>query len=133
MISYCLDAHTLVWHLEDNPKLGGQARTILNTPDVSLILPSIALAEACFVVSRGRTSLVDWQSVIQVVQADPRVEIAPLDAAVIERAMGLPPSLEMHDAQILATALLHCREGNDVVLLTRDETLAKCGLIRVTW
>lgn len=47
---YILDTHALIWHLEGNPLLGSNARTVINTIASQLVLPSIALAEAMFVV-----------------------------------------------------------------------------------
>lgn len=53
MTEYVLDAHALVWMLEGNPRLGLAARAVLSDPTSSLILPVTALAEACWVVSKG--------------------------------------------------------------------------------
>jgi predicted nucleic acid-binding protein len=117
---YCIDAHALIWHLEDNPKLGGEAKRILNDANSRLILPAIALAEACRAVAGGRTAIDDWRKVIASVRADPRVVIAPLDVEVVERATSLTGALEMHDAQIVATALLSFEPAEDVILLTYD-------------
>jgi PIN domain nuclease of toxin-antitoxin system len=72
---YVLDAHALVWMLEGNPRLGLSARAVLSDPKSSLILPVTALAEACWVVGKGRTSLVDWRTVVQSVAADSRIQI----------------------------------------------------------
>jgi PIN domain nuclease of toxin-antitoxin system len=43
---YVLDSHALVWHLEGNPRLGPQAKKVIDDPASNLVLPIIALAEA---------------------------------------------------------------------------------------
>jgi len=106
---------------------------VLADPKSSLILPITALAEACWVVSKGRTSLADWRGVIQSVAADPRVQVLPLDAAIVQQAMSLPVELEMHDGQIVATALVLSNHGRDVRLLTMDRSIAKSGLLPTVW
>lgn len=57
--------------------------------------------------------------------------IYPFDTLVAQR---LPTSLEMHDAIIVATALLH-REltGEALALVTRDEKITASGLVPVIW
>jgi PIN domain nuclease of toxin-antitoxin system len=130
---YVLDAHALVWMLEGNPGLGAGARAVLSDPKSVLLLPVTALAEACWVVSKGRTSLAEWRSVIQSVAADRRVQVIQLNMAIVERAMSLPVPLEMHDGQIVATALLVADQGRDVRLLTTDRSIVKSGLVSIVW
>jgi PIN domain nuclease of toxin-antitoxin system len=36
-----VDAHALVWYLEGNPRLGMQAKAVLDDPTSELILPDI--------------------------------------------------------------------------------------------
>jgi PIN domain nuclease of toxin-antitoxin system len=133
VIVHVLDAHALVWMLEGNARLGLAAQSVLGDPNSSLLLPAIALAEACWVVQKGNTSLLDWRDVIKVVRADSRIQVVSLDAAIIERAMTLPTHLEMHDAQIVATALITRDGGADVRLLTRDRMIVASGLIAIVW
>ncbi len=84
-------------------------------------------------VGKGRTSLRDWRDVIRVVRSDSRIRVIALDGAIIERAMSLPPPLEMHDAQIVATALVERDSGANVHLLTQDQTIMASGLIAIVW
>jgi PIN domain nuclease of toxin-antitoxin system len=133
VIVHVVDAHALVWMLEGNARLGLAARTVLSDPRSNLILPATALAEACWVVGKGRTSLIDWRDVIKAVQADMRIRIVGLDLTVIERAMSLPLQLEMHEAQIVATALVERDNGHDVRILTRDQAITGSGMLSVIW
>jgi PIN domain nuclease of toxin-antitoxin system len=43
---YVLDTRALVWHLEGNPRLGPQARKVIDDPLSSLVLPILAITEA---------------------------------------------------------------------------------------
>lgn len=54
---YIVDTHALIWHLEGNSLLGAAAKAVTNNPNSELILPAIALAEAMFIVEKGRCSL----------------------------------------------------------------------------
>jgi len=48
---YILDAHTLIWYMEGNPKMGNQAKNIIDAVDSQLVLPLIALIEASLVIA----------------------------------------------------------------------------------
>jgi PIN domain nuclease of toxin-antitoxin system len=54
---HIVDTHALVWHLEGNPRLGSKAGTILADPSSELVLPMIALAEACWMVEHGKSTI----------------------------------------------------------------------------
>jgi len=130
---YVLDTHPLVWYLEGNPRLGTQAKAIIDDPDCELILPLIALAEAAFIVERGRTSIPGVQELISSVQADPRIEIYPLNWEVFERSLTATIIPELHDRFIVATALHLQTLGHTVSLLTKDSTIAGAGLVSIIW
>ena len=130
---FVLDTHALVWYLEGSPRLSARAKTILDNPDSEFILPIIALAEAVYIVERGRTSIPSARGLLDAVRADPRIVLAPLDLDILERTLTLATTLEMHDRQIVATALRLKESGDDVVLVTRDRLIADTGLIDAVW
>jgi PIN domain nuclease of toxin-antitoxin system len=113
-MKYVLDTHALIWFLEGNLKLGVNAKTILCDSNSQLVIPATTLAEAVWIVERGRTSIPTPKDVILAVESDPRVVIYPLDQEVIEMTMSLFAINEMHDRQIAATAL---------VLASKDEVV----------
>lgn len=98
-----------------------------------LALPAIALAEAVWVVKRGKTSIPSPEVVIQAVSLDCRVSIHPLDEAVIEQSTSLLEIREMHDRQIVATALVLQAQGEEVALLTCDQVITASGLVAIIW
>jgi PIN domain nuclease of toxin-antitoxin system len=54
---YVVDAHTLIWYVADSPRLGAHAGAAMDDPSSVLLVPVIALAEACWAVERGRTDI----------------------------------------------------------------------------
>ncbi len=128
-----LDAHALVWFLEGNPRLGVNARTVMQDRASVLYLPVVALAEACWTVNRGRTSIPLVASLLADVDADPRIVLVPLDRAVLDISLTLTPLNEMHDRQITATALHLARAGASVPLVTCDGNITASGLVPIVW
>jgi len=130
---YVLDTHALVWYLEANPRLGQDAKTVIDNPRSELVLPIIALAEAAYIIERGRTNIPDVQSLLKTVLADPRLEIYPLNWEVFQQALTATAVPEMHDRQIVATAL-HLRTlGHTASVLTKDNTIVAARLVPITW
>ena len=133
MIEYLLDAHALIWHLEDHPALGTKAGAILDSPESKLILPTIALAEALWIVGKGRTNIGSVHILLTEVNSDSRVEILPLTRDIVTLTADMPRSLEMHDRQIIASTLWLIDQGKSVALLTKDEAITNSGLVPVIW
>ena len=69
---YVLDTHTLVWYLEGSPRLSTRAKAIVDDLSSQLVVPIIALAEAAFLVERGRIAITSVPNLLNDVQADPR-------------------------------------------------------------
>jgi len=132
-VEYVTDAHSLIWFIEDSPRLGTDAGRVMEDPSSVLILPLIALAEACWAVERGRTTIPSVAQFLADVDADPRILLVPLDRAILDRSLTLTTISEMHDRQIVATALIRAKTGASVVLLTRDGNIAASGLVPVLW
>ena len=103
MNSFVVDTHALVWYLENNPALGANALNAMSDPNSRLLVPAIALAEFCWIIRSGRTALLDWRTCLKRLEADARFVFIPLDKDLVERAIGYPTTIEMHDAQIMAT------------------------------
>ncbi|BAY21549.1 PilT protein domain protein [Calothrix sp. NIES-2100] len=132
-MKYVLDTHALVWFLEGNSRLGANAKAILSHPDSQLVIPATALAEAIWIVERGRTSIPDPKDVILAVEADPRVVIYPLDKDIITITTSLYCINEMLDRQIAATAIILANKGELVKLLTSDKNITASGLVAIVW
>jgi PIN domain nuclease of toxin-antitoxin system len=132
--NHVLDAHTLVWFLVGHPKLGPNARTMLEAPNSDLYLPLIALAEACWLVEKGRAPTIPSVAhLLTAVDADARVTLIPLDRSILDLSLSLTSISEMHDRQIVATALHLAAAGDTVALLTRDANITASGLVPIIW
>lgn len=130
---YVLDTHALVWFLEGNPRLGANAKTVMEDANNNLIVPVIALAEACWIIENGRTSIPTVENFLVALDADPRISLIPLDRTVLDRTLSITAIDEMHDRQIVATALLLADEGETVVVLTKDSNIQRSKLVLIIW
>jgi PIN domain nuclease of toxin-antitoxin system len=130
---YIVDAHTLVWYVADSPRLGADAGAVMDDPDSVLVVPVIALAEACWAVERGRTNIPSVLSLLDDIDADPRILVIPLDRVILDRAMTLAAIPEMHDRPIVSTALLRAEMGVPNALLTCDTQITASGLVPIVW
>jgi len=124
-IQYIIDTHTLLWYVADDRALGKNAGTVLDDPSSELILPAIVFAEACFIVERGKVSL-SLPALIAAIDSDERITFVSLDRTIIERTITLTALGEMHDRQIVATALTLQDAGESVVVLTETCQEAPC-------
>jgi PIN domain nuclease of toxin-antitoxin system len=132
-MKYVIDTHALIWFLEGNPRLGSNAKNILSEPTSELVIPATALAEAVWIVERGRTSIPSASILLTFVNADRRAYVYPLNKDVIEKTIGLLAIGEMHDRQIVATALFIESQGEAVALLTYDQNITASGLLTIIW
>ena len=130
---WVLDTHALIWYLEGNPRLGEGVREVMDSPQSHLVLPIIALAEAAYIVEKGRTGVPSIEDLLDSVLSDSRVQIYPLDWDVFRQSLPLASIPDMHDRQIVATALVLAARGYSVALLTCDPTIIGSGLIPTIW
>ena len=130
---YILDTHALIWHLEGNKLLGKNAKAIIDSPASELVIPIIALAEAAFVVEKGRTSIPQVADLISDVQADPRIEIYPLTEEILTTSLSLTAIPEIHDRLIAATGVYLKNQGETVEILTKDNEIVLASVLQVSW
>ena len=98
-----------------------------------LLLPAIALAEACWVVEHGRTKIPAVAALLTDIDADPRIDLVPLDRGILDQCVNLTAIGEMHDRQIVATALCVADQGETVPVVTRDSSITSSGVVAVVW
>ncbi len=53
-----VDTHALTRYIEDYGRLGAAGRAILDDPDAVLVVPTIALAEARFMIFKNKVGIV---------------------------------------------------------------------------
>ncbi|MDZ4873652.1 MAG: hypothetical protein CLLPBCKN_003048 [Chroococcidiopsis cubana SAG 39.79] len=133
VMKYVVDTHALIWFLEGNPRIGTNAKIILSESTSQLILPAIVLAEAAWIVERGRTSIPSVRDLLNAVETDARVSIYPVDKTVVKQSVSLTTIGEMHDRQIVATTLVLASQNEIVALLTCDRNITASGLVKIIW
>ena len=121
-----VDTHTLLWYLAGSSQLGSAAKGILQDPTSELYIPITVIAEACWIIERGRVALT-VSDVFDALDNDGRFTIVPLDRTIVERSNGLTAISEMHDRQIVATSLVAQDQGETVDLLTKDGNITVSG------
>lgn len=130
---YIVDTHALIWHFEGNNLLGPSAKTVTSDPNSELILPAIALAEAMFIVEKGRCAITSVSDLINDVRADNRIDIFPLTSGILEQSASLTAIPEIHDRLIVATGVYLQTLGVTVEILTKDNEITLASILPVIW
>ncbi len=129
-MTYVIDTHPLVWHVEDDPRLSPEVLTVLDDLSSRIVIPAMVLVEIkyLYAAKRIKTNLVD---LIQRLSRLSNCSICPLDEEVVEY---IPENLNIHDAIIVATALVY-RDvlGHQVKLITKDRQIRDSKLVDVIW
>lgn len=127
---YVLDTHAVVWFLEGSSRLGAAAKVAMSSPNADLVIPTIVLVEAGFLYSKKRTS-VDVSAVQHALVAAANCLAYPLDELVVSM---IPTSLNIHDAIIVATALVYKNILKlPVEIVTKDTEIKTSGLVPTCW
>lgn len=129
-MTYILDTHALVWFLEASPRLSARARTAISNPTSQLVIPSIVLVEITFLYARKRIAT-DVEEIRSRLLAASNCVAYPLDEQVVAL---VPTALEIHDAIVVATALVY-RDvlRQEATVITKDEVIKQSGLVEVLW
>ena len=131
---HIVDTHALVWYLDGNRRLSSAAKGVLDNPNARLLIPAIALSEALFLVERKpHLYALTETKLLEQVEQDLRMSVVALDLQAITATLDCKTIPEMHDRQIVATALLAQRAGIDVTILTRDGAIRDANLVPTLW
>ena len=127
---HVVDTHALTRYVENYDKLGTAGRAILEDPASLLILPTIALAEARFMIFRKKVNILG-RDIMQLMERDGRFVPVALTLDILDR---VPDNLEMHDGIIVATAnTLREVWDEDVRVIARDRAIRDAGLVETVW
>ena len=107
-----------------------RARNQLRDPSHTFILPTIVLVEITYLYTKGRIEI-DAAMVQQRLVSASNCVLYPLDEQV---AMLIPTELNIHDAIIVATALVY-RDilTEPVAVITNNGEITRSGLIDTVW
>ncbi|NCO33647.1 MAG: hypothetical protein AUJ92_17330 [Armatimonadetes bacterium CG2_30_59_28] len=127
---YVVDTHALVWYFARDARLGSVAEQVLDSPDSTLVIPTIVLAELKYLSSRRRI-VPAFDYIAESLEMDSRCCLEDLNDS---SARLMPDELDIHDAIICSTALSYVGESEeDVRLVTRDEEIVAWGKVETVW
>jgi len=120
-----LDTHTLVWSVEDSPRLGVEAKQEINqaAEEERLAISAISPWEIALLVSKGRLKLnADVMEWLRNALGKPGVTLVPLEPEIAVASTRLPWVMhaDRADRILVATA-----RYLGVTLVTADGTLLK--------
>ena len=129
---FVADTHPVLWYLTADGRLGGRAKAALKNPNNRIVIPAIVVAESLFIIEHGKspaTTSQFWDFLLR----SANVSFYPLDLAVLRKSETLSTISEMHDRQVVATALVLENANMDVIVITKDPEIVNSGLIKTTW
>ncbi|MBI3959639.1 MAG: twitching motility protein PilT [Chloroflexi bacterium] len=114
--------------------MGKTAKQILGDKSTRLLLPAIALAEALFILEKGRGQYaISERKLLARIRADSRIRVVALGQQILDLTLQCKTIDEMHDRQIVATAIFIQNRGFSTAILTKDANIAGSGLIPCVW
>src|SRR5687768_16945652 len=94
-----------------------------------LIIPVIALAEACRVVEKRKSTIPTVADLLAAMDADARMSVEKLDRELLERSLSLLSVPEMQDRLIVTTAIQQRERHPSTSLVTADSVIRASGLV----
>jgi predicted nucleic acid-binding protein len=129
-MNVAVDTHALAWYIDGDSRLSPAARGILSSNEHLLLIPAMVIVELMFLWQRKHSSY-NWKRELDQLRAVRTLMIIPLDEAVLGY---IPPTLDIHDAVIVASAIAYSRRlGETVTVLTKDERITASGLVATIW
>ncbi len=125
---FILDTHAILWRFRGDARLPVRVHELFDAAErdeTTLVVPTIVWAELTLIAER-RFPDFSVQDVLDRFDRMASVRHAPLDMAVFEAFRDLPPSLDIHDRVIAATAKVY-----GCPLVTTDRKLQ--GAVETIW
>ncbi len=128
-LRYLLDTHAVLWSVEDDPKLGSQARAeLLKCAAEDLALSDITLFEIAMLQEKERIHLA-MPLAEYLGRLERRFKVLPILSVIAAEAVNLAlPQGDPYDRIIVATARYH-----KLPLITRDQHMVGSDLVETLW
>ncbi len=128
-----LDTHTLIWWVDQSPKLSPVAQKALAgiSPDRPVMVSSISVWELYMLVAKGRLEMkTDPAHWVRQCEKSEKIRFVPIDNEIARISVQLPSSVhdDPADRLIIATAL-----SLGVPLITRDAKIRASGVVKTIW
>ena len=128
-VSFLADTHAVIWLLEDDPRVGQNARVIADTtPANKMAISDITLLEISILWHKGR--IPDGKPLPLLLRGiEANFQILPINGTIAATAYDLPlPQSDPFDRTIVATALPH-----KLPLITRDRHITPSNCVQPIW
>lgn len=127
---YVTDAHSFLWFITKDERLGNKAREIFRSCDkgnVIVVIPSIVLLECLYVCEKKNVHL-EFREILKRIEGTFNYPIYPLDGEVVLECQDISKITDPHDRIIVATArLLNAK------LITKDDKIKKSKIVETVW
>jgi PIN domain nuclease of toxin-antitoxin system len=134
MSAIVVDTHTLIWYLNNSPRLSMKAAIALAAAEQAgeiVYVPAIVIIELRYLVEKGTISETDFQNILREIK-DPStaLTITPLDLTTADVLSQISRSTvpDMPDRIIAATAL-----ALNLPLITCDTKISKLSNVTIVW
>jgi len=117
-VNLLIDTHALFWFFSNDERLSQKARNHIRR-SLKIFIPTIVLLEL-FRMMDKKGLINQFNIILSELKNGTNNSIVSLDLPITEKSFKLQPSLEMHDAVVVATAQLL-----KVPIITKDETIQK--------
>lgn len=130
-----LDTHVLIWWVDGNPQLSGNARSMIETElaheDGLVVISSISAWEIALLVQKERLTLTlstdDWLATVGEIQG---VRFAPVDNDVAVQSATLPGTFHADPADRMIVALARHLPAP---LVTADTRIREYRHVNTIW
>ncbi|MEP7341377.1 MAG: PIN domain-containing protein [Acidobacteriota bacterium] len=129
-MNYVLDTHSIVWFVENDPRLSQPAKSILQMPSAEFVIPTMVLIEIRHLNAKGRIKAALANVYRDFINAR-NCSVHPIDEDLIPL---IPTGLDIHDSIIVATAIFYRDKLQlPTALITKDTKITQSGLIQTLW
>ena len=134
MNSVVIDTHTLIWYLDQSPKISTTAIDLLDQitrSDLPIYIASITLVELVYLVEKQRLGAFSLEQLLtELATPESPFSIIPLTMQVVQSLRKIPREQvpDMPDRIISATAL-----SLNLPLVTCDHKIRACPAIETIW
>ena len=128
---YVTDTHPFLWYISEDERLSKRAGSIFDDAEngnVTIVVPTIVLAESLYLIEEERLLKIKFTDVISKLEIGRNYTTIPLNIKVIKKVEELKKIKELHDRIIVASASILNAE-----LITKDETIIKTGYVKTIW
>lgn len=122
-----LDTHTLLWYLEDNPKLSAKAKQIITNPQNLVFVNIVSFWEIAIKFSIGKLQL--SKPIIELITETKRlrIEVSPVEEIYILQIQDLPlHHRDPFDRMLIAQSL-----SENIPIISIDELFDLYSITRI--